>query len=276
MTDVTNTVQQHYSQGTLHSRVFGWISEAGLDPDHLTSEQLYPMDQLHGRGVLATREHADTAGIRRDQHVLDLGCGVGGASRCLASEYGCRVTGIDLTPEFIEVASDLTRRCGLVDRVEHRQGDATDLPFEDATFDHVWCHNVTMNIEDKTGLLREVARVLKDGGRFSCAEVGLGPVGEPSFPLPWATDPTSSFLVSPTEMQRLVEDAGLRVIDQVDMTGIILAFRKSEQAGAARREQGVRANHVVMGDEHPARVRNSSVNTDEGRLVEHIIVAEKA
>jgi len=134
-------------------------------------------------------------------HVLDIGCGIGGASRVIASSRQCTVTGIDLTPEYVEVSRELTRRCGLADRIDYRQANALDLPFDDESFDHVLCHNVTMNIEDKAGLAKEITRVLKPGGHFSCVEAGLGPAGEPSFPLPWAQDATFSFLVTPDEMR---------------------------------------------------------------------------
>ena len=86
------------------------------------------------------------------------------------------------------VARILTARCGLADQVEIRQANALALPFEDGAFDHVWSYAVTMNIADKRRLGREVARVLKPGGRFSCNEIELGTGGAPMFPLPWATD----------------------------------------------------------------------------------------
>lgn len=123
-----------------------------------------------------------------------IGCGLGGASRYLATECGCRVAAIDLTPNFVEVARILTARSGLADRVEFRQANALALPFQDCTFDHVWSYAVTMNIADKAGLGREVARVLKPSGRFSCNEIAQGVGGAPVFPLPWATDEASSFL----------------------------------------------------------------------------------
>lgn len=275
MADLSSKVQGHYTQGTLYERVFGWLAETDIDSDNLTCEQLYPVDQLHSRGIHATREHAEHAEIKSGMHVLDLGCGIGGASRFLATEYDCQVTGIDLTEEFVKVAQELTKRCDLADRIEHRQADATALPFEDATFDHVWCHNVTMNIEDKAALVRETARVLRPGGRFSCAEVGQGPGGPPSFPLPWATDATSSFLVTPEEMKNLVEAGGLQVIEQIDLTDVVAAFRKEEEERVARGERPRRANHIAMGDDFPNRTRNMAANTDQKRVVEHIIVAEK-
>jgi MPBQ/MSBQ methyltransferase len=94
-----------------------------------------------------------------------------GASRFLAKELGCRVTGIDLTQECVDVARELTRRCGLKEAIDFRQADATNMPIGDAVFDHVWSHNVTMNIQDKEKLALEIARVLKSGGRYSCWEL---------------------------------------------------------------------------------------------------------
>ena len=76
--------------------------------------------------------------------------------------------------EFVEVARELTTRCGLGDRIEFFEVNALDTPFENETFDHVWCHNVTMNIEDKAGLVAEIGRILKPNGRFSCSELALG------------------------------------------------------------------------------------------------------
>src|SRR5262249_41997016 len=121
--------------------------------------------------------------------------------RYLAAECGCRGAAIDLTPNFVEAARLLTARCGLADRVKIREANALALPFQDSTFDHVWSYAVTMNIADKEGLAREVTRVLKPGGRFSCNEIEQGTAGAPVFPLPWATDEASSFIVSPAAMR---------------------------------------------------------------------------
>jgi sarcosine/dimethylglycine N-methyltransferase len=138
-------------------------------------------------------------------HVLDLGSGLGGSSRYLAAVCGCRVSAVDLTPEFVELARILTARCGLADSIDYRQASALALPFEDASFDHVWCHNVTMNIADRVTLARQVARVLRRQARFSCVETAQGPAGPPSFPLPWAIDASASCLATPEAMRAAVE-----------------------------------------------------------------------
>ena len=81
--------------------------------------------------------------------MVDIGCGTGGPARYLASNYGCHVEGIDLTPELVETGQILTERCGLSELINLQIGNALDLPFPDESFDVVWCQNVTMNIENK-------------------------------------------------------------------------------------------------------------------------------
>ena len=95
--------------------------------------------------------------------LLDIGSGLGGPARYFAQRFGCRVTGIDLTAEFCEVARELTRLLELEDRVTIEHGNALAMPFADARFDGAYSMNVSMNIKDKDRLYREVARVLKPG-----------------------------------------------------------------------------------------------------------------
>jgi ubiquinone/menaquinone biosynthesis C-methylase UbiE len=167
------------------------------------------------RGIVATREHAERARI---QAVPDLGCGLGGSSDFLASECSCRVAAIDLTPNFVEAARIVTACCWLAGRVEFRQANALALPFQDGTFDHVCSYAVAMNIADKAGLGREVARVLKPGGRFSCNEIARRSGEAPAFPLPWVSDEETHFLVNPAEMPAALEACGRSIIEQLDLT----------------------------------------------------------
>jgi ubiquinone/menaquinone biosynthesis C-methylase UbiE len=224
MSNTDAAIQKHYSSGEILARIEAALAKAGVDPQRPAYQDLFPFDQLHERGVVATREHAKRAGLAPGMHVLDLGCGIGGASRVLAAEFGCRVTGIDFTPEFIAVATALTARCGLSDRTSYREADALRLPFADASFDHVWSQFVTMNIADKSGLAREVARVLRPGGRFTCAELNQGPGGAPVFPLPWASEPALSFLVTPEAMHEALAAAGLKVVEQIDLSKESMAY----------------------------------------------------
>jgi SAM-dependent methyltransferase len=261
MTDVESVVQRYYGDRPVIARIDDALRAAGVDPERPSHRDLWPFDQLHSSGIVATREHAEHAGIQPGMHVLDLGCGLGGASRYLAAECSCRVAAIDLTHNFVEAARILTARCGLAERIEFRQANALAVPFENNTFDHVWSYAVTMNIADKEGLGREVARVLKPGGRFSCNEIARGSGGAPAFPLPWASDEETSFLVKPTEMRAALEAGGLSVIGQADLTATRL--------GDAGRQP------VIERDDFILRVHNLQSCLADGRLVAQFILAEK-
>ncbi len=278
MAKVESAVQDHYKDDGLMERIFAFLEKIGIDPGNLTHEDLYACDQMHARGIAATREHVDYSGIAPGMRVLDLGCGIGGSSRYIRTARDCWVTGIDLTQEFIDVARELTERCGLGDGIEYFQANALDMPFEDASFDHVWSHNVTMNIEDKAGLVTEIARILKPGGRFSCSEIEQGPSGDPFYPLPWASEPTFSFLVTPDEMCALLSAGGLSVVEQIDLNEANLAFFREgrERAKSGKPPQNINPLAFKSRDDFLERVRNAGKSAEEGRLVEQLIIAEKS
>jgi SAM-dependent methyltransferase len=261
LAEVEALIQHYYGDRPLMERIEAALRGAGVDPDKPSARDLWGFDQLHALGIAGTRDHVERAQIRPGMYVLDVGCGIGGASRYLAAECGCRVAAIDLTPNFVEVARILANRCGLTDRIEVRQANALTLPFPDATFDHAWSHDVTMNISDKEALAREVARVLKSGGRYSCIEAAKGPAGKPLvFPLPWATDASSSFLVTPAVMRAALEAGGLHVIEQVELS--------AEDTGPGQ-------PGVIARDDFPMRLRNSQICLSDGRLLRQFILAEK-
>ncbi len=189
------------------------------------------------------------------------------------------VTGIDLTREYVDVARELTGRCGLDSQIEFFQANALDMPFDNTAFDHdhVWSQNVTMNIEDKRGLVAEVARVLKPGGCISCSEIGLGPDGDPFYPLPWTSDPTASFLVTPDEMRKTLEAGGLRVIEQIDLDEANSAYRREMRERAKRGEPRMKVNpqYFKLGDHYNGWIQNVAKSVEAGRLVEQLIIAEK-
>ena len=78
----------------------------------------------------------------------------------IATRYGCRVTGVDLTPQFVETARALSAMCGMEDRVRFEVGSAVALPFPDASFDLALLLHVGMNVPDKAALFREARRVV--------------------------------------------------------------------------------------------------------------------
>jgi sarcosine/dimethylglycine N-methyltransferase len=200
MAERTEDVQAHWTRPGVLARIDAALTELGHDPQNLSPEILATLEHLHSGGLATTRDQARRIAVTEESRVLDVGCGIGGPARYLAHRYGCRVDGIDLTPELIETGQVLTERCKLSVRV----GNALELPYPDQTFDVVWCQNVTMNIADKAGLLAGVYRVLKPGGLFTSTEYSAGPGGDIIFPVPWAYDASLNFLESADVSGRII------------------------------------------------------------------------
>ena len=117
MTDELNGVREHYRATGLTERLKAVVAQLGPNGQRLTPEQLAPVDQFHTRGIVATAELAALAGITAQMSVLDVGSGVGGPARFLATTHGCRVSGVDLSEEFVDAARYLTERTGQGERV---------------------------------------------------------------------------------------------------------------------------------------------------------------
>jgi len=202
-------LEAHYSARDIEARILAALRAAGLDPaQRLSPAALGALDHFHTGGARASRELMDLARIRGDDRVLDLGAGLAGPARMLASALGCRVDCLDLSPDYCAGAALLNRLTGLDDRIDVHRGSALDLPFADHSFDVVWMQNVGMNIADKRKLYAEIHRVLEPGGRYAFQEMTAGTSAPSHFPLPWATDPDDSFLVSADALRSLLGERG--------------------------------------------------------------------
>jgi SAM-dependent methyltransferase len=118
----------------------------------------------HMGGLSTTKELIELCRIDERTHVLEVGSGTGATARYLAKKLGCRVMGVDIRPSMIDRARERAARARVQERVEFRVASATDLPFEDGSFDVVLVESVTTFIEDKAAAIGEYARVLKPAG----------------------------------------------------------------------------------------------------------------
>ena len=150
-----------------------------------------PAPRRRGRRRPSTRSSGSEIGP--DMRLLDVGCGIGGPSR-LAATYDAQVTGVDLTPEFVDAATTLTERVGLGE-TGHVRGDTRVRRCRSTTdsFDAALMVHVGMNIPDKLALFTEVHRVLAPGGRFAVFDQMR--TGDGSAPLPDAVGRGPAFVV---------------------------------------------------------------------------------
>jgi SAM-dependent methyltransferase len=250
------------------------MTRAGLGEGPIEWSALAPIDEFHTGGLAATREVVAALDPAAGDRVLDVGSGLGGPARLIAAQRGCDVTGIDLTPEFVEVSKQLTRRTGLSKHVRFVCGDAVDLPFDDAAFDAAITLHVAMNIADRAQLYASIRRVLVPGGRFALFDVVAGD-GEPlSYPVPWARDPKTSFLLTADETRAAVVAAGFAETSFSDRTDTVVqgarfwarnVDRPGVALGAPPQPPPRFDLRDVMGDDFPQLAANLRENLVQGR-----------
>jgi ubiquinone/menaquinone biosynthesis C-methylase UbiE len=269
-------VVAHYASGDLLTRLNAALAEDGVDPARATQEDLAPYDQFHGRGLDATLEIAALMQAGPADHLLDIGSGIGGPARFFAVRFGCRITGIDLTPEFCDVARRLTRQLGLQDRVRFETGNALALPFASAQFDGAYSMNVSMNIPDKETFYREAHRVLKPGGWLVLSEIARGTGAEPEYPTPWARTAASSYLVTAEATRAGLAAAGFEIVVLEDKSEAARAFSALSRAMVAR---GEKPPHRAVMLIHGAIAAEATANTGraaaDGRIVPIVVLARK-
>jgi SAM-dependent methyltransferase len=256
MRDVESGVSKHYASYDVLSRIRAGLAQMGHDPDKISPEVLKPVDEFHIGGAEATSALLEKLSIRRDMEVLDIGSGIGGPARMIAARYQCRVTGVDLTPHFVETARALSAMCGMAESVHFEVGSAVALPLDDASFDLALLLHVGMNVPDKAALFREARRVLRDGGTFAVYEVMRTGDGELSFPVPWAETPNLSALETPETYRTSANAAGFVLKTEENRREVALDFFARLQAQAASGAPPPLGLHNLMGPTVKEKVAN--------------------
>jgi ubiquinone/menaquinone biosynthesis C-methylase UbiE len=261
-----SVVAQHYHSGHLLKRISDGCAMLKLTLP-IALDALAPVDEFHIGGRLATAQFVRALQLTKGSRVVDLGCGLGGPARYVATETGAFVTGIDLTAEFVETGRILTKWTGLTDQVQLLEGSVLELPLEAASMDAAYMIHVGMNIADKVGMAREAKRVLKPGGIFAIYDVMQVGEGQMDYPAPWAASSDQSALATPEAYEAALETAGFEVINKIDRT----AFAKQFFADLVAAQSGANGPpplglHLIMGEDTALKVRHMVQNIQAGLI----------
>ena len=267
---MTTTADQPYATGLTRANIERALADAGKQTQALGPSDLALLEDFHSLGRLATVALIDLAQIGEGDRVLDAGTGIGGTARLIAAERGAHVTAVDLTPEYCEVAGWLNDVVGLGDKIDVRIADVTELPFDAASFDVVVSQHVQMNIADKRRLYAEARRVLVPGGRLALWDATAGSGGPVHLPVPWATSPEQSHLVTPDRLAELLREAGFATTHWNDLTEPAANAMRQFLAG----ERPPLGLHVFVPD-FQAKAANLVRNLAESRtrLIQAVLTA---
>ncbi len=273
-------ISDHYLHGNLLGAIEAALAELGKTPDSVTIEDLGPVDEFHIGGRQATERFLRQLDFPEDGHILDVGCGLGGAARFVASTFGNRVSGIDLTKEYIDTGNALCTWVGLDGQITLYEGSALAMPFEDDTFDGAYMMHVGMNIEDKDGLFKEIYRVLLPGAVFGVYDVMRSEDnenGELAYPVPWATKSSTSHLSTPNQYARALIDSGFEVLGVNNRRDFAVEFfrqlRAKTEAAGGPPPLGL---HTLMQETTAEKVKNMIDNISNGFVAPVEIIAKKA
>ncbi len=269
-------VSEHYTHGDLLKSIQAAITKLGKTVDSVTIEDLAPVDEFHIGGREATESFLSQLNFSEQDHILDVGCGLGGASRFAANKYNNQVSGIDLTQEYIETGKALCTWVGLDKQVTLHQGSALAMPFQDEVFDGGFTIHTGMNIENKTQLFTEVYRVLRPGTSFGVYDIMRIGNGELTYPVPWATVPSISNLATPDQYKQALSDAGFAISTEKNRRDFALRYFKEllakTEANGGPPPLGA---HILMGESSAVKRKNVVENITAGHIAPVEIFAQK-
>eukprot|EP00041_Stephanoeca_diplocostata_P008562 m.126683 g.126683 ORF g.126683 m.126683 type:complete len:311 (+) comp17384_c0_seq1:96-1028(+) len=277
----SSNIAEHYEQGNILKVLEDGIAAIGKTKSTVTSEDLAPACEFHTGGREATVHFVERMEFQPSDAVLDVGAGLGGPARYISDTFGCHVTGIDLTAEYVDVANNINKWTNMDDKITMVVGNAFAMQFEDAVFDKAYMMHVGMNIEDKYSLAREISRVVKPGGLVGVFDVvKVGP-DEMLFPLPWASEPAESFVDSVETYRSTFGSAGLVLEHQTSqMTRAQASMQQMQQL----RDKLVAANawpaplglHLPMGSNMVIKMQNYTDAVSTGKAGPYELYFRKA
>lgn len=266
MPENSTFIEAHYTRAHLFETILEALQREGIDYSNVTRKDIAGIDEFHVRGAEVTRELAAAAGLQKGWHVLDVGSGLGGPCRLLAAEYGCEVTGIDLTAEYVRTATLLSKLVGLNNNTKFITGSALDLPFADNSFDMVWTQHVQMNVAGKQRMYNEIARVLTSNGQFVYYDIFSNNNQKVYYPTPWATHASQSHLITVDDYRQCLQQAGLTITATINQTEKGIQFFDKLFERLAQNNLPAIGLNLVVGDSFKERFTNLRRNLEEGKL----------
>ena len=273
--DIEASVARYYTQGHLEGAILDALRASGKDIDALGTADLSAADEFHLGWRAVTVELALDLELNPGIELLDIGSGIGGPARYFAETFGCKVFGVDLTEEFVQVATALTARCRLEALATFVQGSGLALPFPDERFDRATLIHVGMNIADKARLFAEARRVLRPGGVFLVYDVMRLDASELPYPMPWAEHPGNSFVETSLSYQRLLQAAGFQIERELDRRAQTLELGRAMRAQVARHGVPPLGLHVLMGPASRERLGNVMTALDRGSVAPIQLMARR-
>lgn len=273
---IEQQIAKHYARQGLEQAILQALTASGKNIDRLVASDLSGADEFHLGWRQATVELARDLGLAQGIELLDIGSGLGGPARYFAEFCDCQVTGIDLTEEYVQTATALTRRCGLAEKVHFRQGSALALPFAENTFDVATLIHVGMNIEDKAKLFGEARRVLRDDGHFAVYDIMKTAAASLPFPMPWAETAATSFVVPPETYHELLVAAGFEITQEHNRRELALNLGREMRENAVKHGAPPLGLHILMGPATPQRLGNVMGALQQGLIAPIEIIARSA
>ena len=263
--DYEEAINNQYGQKDLSEKILATLQKEGINTAKSVNEALAPIDELHLRGSAATFELAQKVGLNEKMKVLDVGCGIGGPARKLASKFGCHVTGLDLSKEYCRAAEIINDHIGLRNEIKIQQGNALEMPFNDEVFDVAFIQHVLMNIENKNRLFSQISRVLSPKGRLVINTICTDTKTPVLYPVIWANSPDISFLLSAKDLHELIINSGFKQRSWNDDTKKVLeGIERARTAPRSDNPRPISPGLFVL--DISTKWRNIVRNLKEGRI----------
>ena len=272
--DLAGAIAEQYARPRLLEAVLAALEEDGhANP---TPDTLAAVDEFHTAGRVATLRALSLIQFRPDMRVIDAGCGLGGAARLVAVKHLCHVSGLDLTPEYIEVATALSELMGISHLCRFHVGNVLDMPFGNASFDVGMTFHVAMNIDDRARFYSELYRVLRPSARLCIFDVMKGPTIGMEYPVPWANSADISFLRTLEETIELLAAAGFSTEIHQSFRFPAMSYYRIGIAGAARsNQQHAVGLHLLTGSHGHQKLNNYVCALERHQIDPMFIVAAR-